>query len=771
MAERYLVVVESPAKAKTINKYLGKQYIVKASYGHVRDLIPRKGSVEVDNHFKMHYAPIDRNKKHFNELTKALKDSDGVILATDPDREGEAIAWHVLSLLQEKKAIKDKSVCRVVFNQITKKAVKHAIENPREIALDLVDAYKARRALDYLVGFTLSPLLWKKIQRGLSAGRVQSPALRLIAEREQEIEAFVKKEYWTIHAKLNKEKKGFPAKLTHYNGDKLSQFTINNETLATEARDTINKAANGELEVMKVTKKERKRKPTAPFITSTLQQEAARKLGFTAKRTMMVAQQLYEGIDIGEDGTVGLITYMRTDSTQLAEEAIDEIRAVIEKRYGADNCPKDVRVYKTKSKNAQEAHEGIRPTSVQRLPDNVKSFLNKEQFNLYGLIWKRAVASQMIDATLHTVAVDLGVDNHLFRANGSTVVTPGFMTVYQEDQDDKPKESDEKLLPAMEEGETIKTEEIHADQHFTEPPPRFNEASLVKKLEEFGIGRPSTYAAIISTLQQREYVEMDNKRFIPTDIGRIVNQFLTDHFTQYVDYNFTASLEDLLDDVAAGNKNWEKVLDEYWQPFNKLITEKGDTLTRDDVSQTRELGIDAATQKPILVKIGRYGPYVQLGTVDDEKKPKFVGLLPHQSMQTITLEEAEQLLSLPRKLGLMDGKIPISINIGRYGPYVKYGHEFASLGKDDDMFTVTLDRAIEIVKLREEMEKKKVILEFPEHQIQVLNGRYGPYITNGEKNAKIPKDQEPAELTEEQCIELLKNSKKSRFARRKKTES
>jgi DNA topoisomerase I len=766
MSEKYLVVVESPAKAKTINKYLGQKYIVRASYGHVRDLIPRKGSVEVDNQFNMHYAPIDRNKKHFQELTKQLKLCDGLILATDPDREGEAIAWHVLSLLQEKNALKDKSVCRVVFNQITKKAIKSAIDNPREVAMDLVDAYKTRRALDYLVGFTLSPLLWKKIQRGLSAGRVQSPALRLIAEREKEIEDFIKKEYWTLHAKLKKNEKPFQAKLTHYDGEKLSQFTINNETLALKAKTDIIDSAKGELEVKKVTKKERKRKPTAPFITSTLQQEAARKLGFTTKRTMMVAQQLYEGIDVGE-GSVGLITYMRTDSTSLAEEAVNEIRQCIVQNYGDTNLPKEARTYKTKAKNAQEAHEAIRPTGASRHPETLKQHLNKEQNQLYGLIWKRTIASQMIDATLHTVAVDLGTANHLFRANGSTVVVPGFMTVYQEDQDDKPKESDEKLLPPMEEGERIGTQEISADQHFTEPPPRFNEASLVKKLEEFGIGRPSTYAAIISTLQQREYVEMDNKRFIPTDIGRIVNNFLTDHFTQYVDYHFTASLEDMLDDIAAGEKNWIKVLDDYWQPFNKLIEEKSETLSKSDVSQTRQLGTDDETGKPILVKIGRYGPYVQQGTVEDEKKPKFVGLLPNQSMHTITLEEAKQLLSLPRKLGLMNGKIPISINIGRFGPYVKYGHEFASLGKDDDMFTITLERAIECVKLREEQQSKRVITEFENSNIQVLNGRYGPYITDGEKNGKIPKDLTPSELTLEQCIEILKNSKPSRFRRKK----
>jgi DNA topoisomerase I len=762
-----VVIVESPAKAKTINKYLGRGYTVLASYGHVADLVPKEGSVDVKHNFAMRYQPIARNKKHLDAIAKALKNANELLLATDPDREGEAIAWHVCELLKEQGLCENKKVARVVFHQITKKAIKDAVDNPREIAMDLVNAQQARRALDYLVGFNLSPLLWKKIQRGLSAGRVQSPALRLIVERELDIEKFICQEYWTIHSKLTTKKKPFQAKLTHYNGEKLGQFTLNNEALATSALEAIRETADGKLTVAKVAKKERKRRPTAPFITSTLQQEASRKLGFTAKRTMMVAQQLYEGIDLGEQGAIGLITYMRTDSTTLAAEAIEEIRDCITKEYGQDNLPKDVRTYKTKSKNAQEAHEAIRPTSALRLPEKIKSHLNTEQHKLYNLIWQRAIASQMIDATLHTVAVDLNAGKHIFRANGSTIANPGFMLVYQEDQDDKPKEQDEKMLPPMEEGQSIPTKEINAEQHFTEPPPRFNEASLVKKLEEFGIGRPSTYASIISTLQQREYVEMDNKRFIPTDMGRIVINFLTEHFNLYVDYNFTAKLEDELDEVARGEKEWTKTLNDYWQPFHQLILEKSEGLTRDDVSQTRELGKDEATGKPICVRMGRYGPFVQLGSTDDKEKPKFIGLLKHQSMHTLTLEEAEQLISLPRKLGMVDNKIPVSVNTGRYGPYIKYGNDFVSLGKDDDLFTVDFKRAKELIRLREEVQSKRVIHEFNEQGIQVLNGRYGPYITNGEKNAKIPKDIEPADLTLEQCQDILATAKPGRRFKRK----
>ncbi len=573
---KILVIVESPAKAKTISKYLGPNYSVLASYGHVRDLIPKEGAVEVDNDFQMHYQPIERNAKHITAITKALKQCDGILLAPDPDREGEAIAWHVRELLHDKKALTNKTCQRVVFHEITKNAIKEAINHPREISEELVNAQQARRALDFLVGFTLSPLLWRKIQRGLSAGRVQSPALRMISEREDEIERFVSQEYWTLQACTQADKQEFKAKLVQLNGDKLEQFSITNEAQATQAHETITQAAKGQLSVSKVTKKERKRKPTPPFITSTVQQEAARKLGFTAKRTMMVAQQLYEGIDIGTDETTGLITYMRTDSTTLAQDALNEIRDLIVTKYGKQALPKEARVYKTKSKNAQEAHEAIRPTTANNQPEAIKQYLTDEQYKLYSLIWKRTIASQMIDATLHTVSVELSAQDNIFRASGSTIVDPGFISVYQEGVDDAKieEENAEKMLPPLEEGPTVKLNELTTNQHFTEPPPRFNEASLVKQLEEYGIGRPSTYASIISTLQQREYVELEKKRFKPTDIGRVVNKFLTEHFTQYVDYDFTANLEDQLDDIACGDKNWIGTLEEFWKPFLDLVGEK-----------------------------------------------------------------------------------------------------------------------------------------------------------------------------------------------------
>ncbi|HID81669.1 MAG TPA: type I DNA topoisomerase, partial [Thiotrichales bacterium] len=545
-----LVIVESPAKGNTIKKYLGKDFDVLASYGHVRDLIPKTGAVDTEHDFAMKYQVIERNEKHVNKIAKALKKADTLYLATDPDREGEAISWHLYELLKERGLLENKRVERVVFHEITKGAVQDAIDNPRSLSHDLVDAQQARRALDYLVGFNLSPLLWKKIRRGLSAGRVQSPALRMIVEREEEIEKFIREEYWTIEADLTKDSQSFSAKLRTYNNNKVEQFTITNEEQATAATDTIKAAANGKLLVSKVEKKQRKRNPAAPFTTSTLQQEAARKLGFSTRNTMRFAQQLYEGIDLGS-GPVGLITYMRTDSVTLANEAITELRELITQRYGADNLPDQPRVYKTKSKNAQEAHEAIRPTSALQAPDQIKAHLSSEQFKLYELIWKRTVACQMIHATMDTVSADLAAgDAHSFRATGSSIRHPGFMAVYLEGTDDrkKPSDKDERILPELNEGDMITLDAIRPEQHFTEPPPRYSEASLVKTLEEYGIGRPSTYASIISTLLNREYVELENRRFHPTDVGKIVNHFLTKHFANYVDYDFTARLEDELDE-------------------------------------------------------------------------------------------------------------------------------------------------------------------------------------------------------------------------------
>ena len=607
----HLVIVESPAKAKTIKKYLGKDYEVLASYGHVRDLLPKEGAVDPANDFAMKYQVIDRNSKHVDAIAKALKKADSLLLATDPDREGEAISWHLLEILKAKKLLKDKPVGRVVFHEITKRAIREAVEHPRELAMDLVNAQQARRALDYLVGFNLSPLLWKKIRRGLSAGRVQSPALRLIVEREQEIERFVSREYWSVEADLSCKGQNFNARLTQFAGEKLEQFSIDNSGRADEVEAALLKAAEGKLTVTKVSKKQRKRNPSPPFTTSTVQQEASRKLGFSAQRTMRTAQQLYEGIDIGGE-TVGLISYMRTDSVNLAQDALEEIREFIAQRYGKNNVPPEARMFKTKSKNAQEAHEAIRPTSVLRVPESIEGHLSKDQFRLYELIWKRTVACQMQHATLDTVAVDLNAgEENVFRANGSTIVHPGFMAVYQESVDDaKDKDDDNKLLPKMLEGERIDLIAIRPEQHFTEPPPRFSEASLVKTLEEFGIGRPSTYASIISTLQQREYVEMDKRRFIPTDVGRVVNKFLTEHFTRYVDYDFTAKLEDELDAVSRGEEEWVPLMKKFWQPFKDLVDDKETSVSRKDVTQEEMDEACPQCGKPLATRLGRRGRFV-----------------------------------------------------------------------------------------------------------------------------------------------------------------
>ncbi|MBL3590330.1 MAG: type I DNA topoisomerase [gamma proteobacterium endosymbiont of Lamellibrachia anaximandri] len=606
-----LVIVESPAKSKTIEKYLGKDFAVLASYGHVRDLIPKEGAVDTDHNFDMKYQVIERNERHVQAISKALKKADTLYLATDPDREGEAISWHLVELLKAKGKLKNKTVLRVVFNEITKKAVNDAIANPRELSHDLIDAQQARRALDYLVGFNLSPLLWKKIRRGLSAGRVQSPALRMIVERELEIEAFKAEEFWTIEADTEKDNQPFSAKLTHFQGEKLDKFSITNEGDASKTEQVLQAAGKNGLLIAKVEKKQRRRNPAPPFTTSTLQQEAARKLGFTTQRTMRVAQQLYEGVDVGE-GTVGLITYMRTDSVNLANEALEDFRAFIAERYGNDQRPKEARHFKTKAKNAQEAHEAIRPTAVERVPQEIKSHLSKDQARLYELIWKRAVACQMIHATIHTVAADLQCgEGNIFRATGSTIAKPGFMAVYLEGKDDAAKGAgDEKMLPPLNEGETLPLKAIRPEQHFTEPPPRYSEASLVKALEEHGIGRPSTYASIISTLQDREYVTLEKKRFQPTDVGRVVNKFLTDYFTRYVDYDFTAKLEDELDAVSRGEEDWVPLLQKFWGPFKERIDHTQENVKRSDVTHE---ALDEKCPKcgeQLSIRLGRHGRFI-----------------------------------------------------------------------------------------------------------------------------------------------------------------
>jgi DNA topoisomerase-1 len=758
-----LVIVESPAKARTIKKYLGKDFEVLASYGHVRDLVPKEGAVDPDDGFAMKYQLVERNERHVDAIAKALKKAKSLHLATDPDREGEAIAWHLFEILKLRGELKHKDVHRVVFHEITKNAVREAVASPRDLSLDLVNAQQARRALDYLVGFNLSPLLWKKVRRGLSAGRVQSPALRMICEREAEIAAFVPREYWSIDAVGEHSEQSFPLKLVEFRGEKVEQFSFTDEATARDAEQSI-KAATGPaaaLTVLEVDRKQRRRNPAPPFTTSTLQQEASRKLGFSAQRTMRVAQQLYEGVDTGE-GNVGLITYMRTDSVSLAAEAVQEIRTVIAKLYGAEALAEEVRVYKTKSKNAQEAHEAIRPTSAAIIPADIESRLEGDQFKLYALIWKRAVACQMAHALFDTVAVDIlagdpGEPNpqrHVLRANGSTLVKPGYIAVYQEGRDDASDEENDQVLPRMEVGDKVKLLEVQPQQHFTEPPPRFTEASLVKTLEEYGIGRPSTYASIISTLRDREYVDIENRRFTATDIGKIVNRFLSEHFHQYVDYGFTAAMEDELDAVARGEEGWTTPLSKFWKPFIRQVDSVEKNVTREQVAQARELGIDDASGKPMSVRMGRFGPFVQIGTKDDVEKPRFAGLRPGQKMDKITREEALALFILPRALGSTAAGEPILANVGRFGPYIKYGSKYVSL-KDDDPYTVTLERAIECIQAKQLADANRIIQDFGVDGIQVLNGRYGPYISNGEKNARIPKDRDPKTLTLEDSRALL----------------
>jgi len=750
-----LLIVESPAKAKTINKYLGADFQVLASYGHVRDLRPKEGAVDPEHGFRMAYEVIDRNEKHVDAIAKAAKAASSIYLATDLDREGEAISWHISEILRERGLLEGKDVQRVVFSEITPRAIKEAVANPRKLSHDLVDAQQARRALDYLVGFNLSPVLWRKVQRGLSAGRVQSPALRMIVERELEIEAFKAREYWTIQASLTHPEGAFEARLVKLNGKKFEQFDLTNEADAMAARGALEKAAAGRFTVGEVTSRERKRRPAPPFTTSTLQQEAARKLGFSTSRTMRVAQGLYEGVALGSEGNVGLITYMRTDSVALSDDAVAELRDLIGREYGKSALPDGVQVYKSKSKNAQEAHEAVRPTSAMRTPRSVASFLNDDQRKLYELIWKRTVACQMVHATLNTVSVEFPVADSAFRASGTTVVDPGFLAVYEEGRDQKNEDDDEqRRLPRLTQGDVVPVSKIDADQHFTEPPPRYSEASLVKALEEYGIGRPSTYASIIQVLLSREYVLLENRRFKPTDVGRAVSQFLSGHFTQYVDYDFTARLEDELDAVSRGEEAWVPLLERFWQPFKTLVDDKTESVDRSEATGARELGTDPKSGKPVSVRLGRYGAYAQIGSKDDEDKPTYASLRPGQSMHTITLDDAMELFKLPRTLGQSEAGEDVTVGIGRFGPFVKQGSTYASLKPEDDPYTIELPRALQLVQEKLEAIANRIILDFG-NGVQVLNGRYGPYITDGEKNARIPKDRDPKTLTEAECAELL----------------
>ena len=755
-----LVIVESPAKAKTIKKYLGSNFEVMASYGHVRDLVPKDGAVDTDKDFAMKYQVIERNEKHVRAISAALKKADALYLATDPDREGEAISWHLCELLKEKGLLKNKPVKRVVFYEITKTEVQNAIANPRDVSVDLVNAQQARRALDYLVGFNLSPLLWRKVAPGLSAGRVQSPALRLICEREEEIRKFIAQEYWTIEARAEKDTQPFGARLVELDGRKLEQFTLTDAGGSEAAKKKILEAARGELTVANVDKKQRRRNPAPPFTTSTLQQEANRKLGFTARRTMQTAQQLYEGVDLGGD-TVGLISYMRTDSVNLSQEALKEIRHVIMTEFGNASLPPEARYYKAKSKNAQEAHEAVRPTSALRLPKKVAHALSSDQAKLYDLIWKRAVACQMMPAVFDTVAVELraGAD-HAFRANGSTLIEAGFLAAYNVraetfvDRTPEDEEDDEKRLPPLEVADRVKLLDVIPEQHFTEPPPRYTEASLVKTLEEYDIGRPSTYASIISTLTAREYVQLEGKAFIPTDVGMIVCRFLTEHFAHYIDYKFTAHLEDELDEISRGERDWVPVLREFWDDFKPRVDEKMD-LDRRTVSETRVIGTDPVSGKPVTARLGRYGPFVQIGTKEDADKPRFASLRANQRIDTVTLDDALALFRLPRKLGATPDGEEVEVNIGRFGPYARFGKAFVSLKKDDDPYTVEMPRVLELIEGKKAALIAATIKSFDGTEIKVIKGRFGPYITDGTRKARIPRGKEAESLTQAECEALL----------------
>jgi DNA topoisomerase-1 len=821
-----VVVVESPAKAKTINKYLGDKFTVLASFGHVRDLPPKDGSVRPDENFAMDWAADERGTRQVAAIVKALRGAKTLYLATDPDREGEAISWHVRAMLEEKHALRGVDVQRITFNEITKTAVQRAMKQPRDLDMPLIEAYMARRALDYLVGFTLSPVLWRKLPGSRSAGRVQSVSLRLICEREAEIEVFRPREYWTVEAHfLTPAGAPFTAKLSHLDGKKLEQFDLNDAAKAARAKAAVEA---GQFSVATVERRRVKRNPPAPFTTSTLQQEASRKLGMGAQATMRTAQQLYEGVDVGGE-TVGLITYMRTDGVQMAQEAIHSIRDYLGQTFGAAYVPAAPREYTSKAKNAQEAHEACRPTDVARTPEEVARYLNAEQRRLYELVWKRAVASQMQSAELDQVAVDVASGGTKLRANGSIVAFDGFLKLYKEGSDEEEGDDDSRMLPPMAERDPLTRRDVSADQHFTQPPPRYSEASLVKKMEELGIGRPSTYASILTVLRDRNYVRLEKNRFVPEDRGRLVTAFLTSFFERYVDTGFTAGLEQKLDDVSDGKLDWHALMHAFWDEFSKAIEQTRelkisdviDALDRDlgphffpprddgtdprvcpachkgrlglklgrhgsfigcsnypSCQFTRRLAIEGgegdaevlkegmrtlghhpATGEDVTVRRGPYGLYVQQGEpdpADKKSKPRRTSLPKGVDGETITLEQALGLLSLPRLVGKHpETGLDMEAGLGRFGPYIKMGSIFASLDKDDDILAIGLNRAVDVIGRK--MASVRVIGAHPKDgtDIQVRKGRFGPYVQHGQTVANLPKNVTMEEIGLAEAVALL----------------
>ena len=748
-----LVIVESPAKARTISKFLGKDYTVMASMGHVRDLPKSKLGFDPEDNFKPQYLVSRDKSKVISDLKKQIKKDTVIYLAADEDREGEAIAWHLIPALK----IQKNPIKRIVFHEITKKAITEALENPRDVDQNLVDAQQARRILDRAVGYKLSPLLWKKVRYGLSAGRVQSVAVRIIVDREREIEAFVPVEFWKI--KLDLKNPAFKAELAKINGKTAK---VNNESEANTIKNSCNE---GKYLLEDIEEKESKRNPAPPFTTSTLQQEASRKAGFSVKQTMIVAQQLYEGnVTNIPNHTGGLITYMRTDSVNLSTFATSAAKDVIEKEYGKEYTLSKPRGYKSKAKGAQEAHEAIRPVNLHLKPSDVKSYLDSAQYKLYSLIWKRTIATQMAQAVVANTTYKIsGGKNkeYEFHSKGTRIVFAGFMKAYTEGSDDPEAVLDntEKILPDVKKGTILEKDSLVCEQNFTKPPARYTEASLVKKLETEGIGRPSTYAPTIATIQAREYViKTEDKKLAPTLIGSVVNDFLVEHFPDIVNLGFTAHIEEEFDDIAEGKIAWEDVMKEFYSPFVKNIEDKEENAPRAKFSDIRELGNDPKTSKPVTARVGQYGPYVQLGTKDDEEsKPKIASIPDNISVNSITLEEALVLLQLPKVLGEDENGDDVKVNIGRFGPYIQIKSEFFSL-KDDDPYTIELQRALEVVKEIRETKAKALIKDFPKDKIQILIGKYGPYIKKGRSNFKLPKDCEnPENLTIEEVKDIIEN--------------
>ncbi len=787
----HLVIVESPTKAKTIKRFLGKDYIVESSMGHIRDLPTNEIGIDTEHDFEPTYVIPKEKVATMKKLKEALKLADDILIATDEDREGEAIGWHLLEALKVKNPEKVK---RIVFHEITESAIKEAVNNPRVLDYKLVNAQQARRVLDRLVGYTLSPFLWKKVYRGLSAGRVQSVVVRLIVDREREIRAFNAEEYWSIAAELKKEtplrsagaSTDAKAMVDTSEGQGDEQFTAelkekNGEAFVPHSEkesSSIVKDVDGKpFSVKSVDTKELKKTPPPPFTTSTLQQEGARKLGFSLKQTMVVAQQLYEGVNMGKGaGTTGLITYMRTDSVNLSEKALADAKATIEKMYGREYVLASPRIYKTKSKGAQEAHEAIRPTEMDRNPQSVADVLDDQQLKLYTLIWNRTMATQMAGAELKRVGADIAVEGngnkYIFRATGQTILFDGFLRVYFEDKDEDQLEKEkaageagdgEKFLPELKEGESLNLEQILPEQHFTKPPARFTEASLVKKLEEEGIGRPSTYAPTISTIQQRGYIRKENKQLVPEDIAFTVTDLLLAHFTDIVDIAFTARMEQRLDDIAEGTEEWVPFLRSFYGPFAKLVAEKTKEIKKEDVMKDRELGTDDDTGLSIVVRTGRFGAYVQLGLWDKEKgkkaKPKAASLFKGMSSETVTLDEAKALLSFPRTLGKDDTGSPIELHLGRFGPYLKAGASTASVPKDVHPFSVDLELAKKFLseKAAKAANPGRNLGVDPVTKTDILlkDGRYGSYITDGTTNCSVSKKLDPATLSLDDAILML----------------